>query len=93
LDTGDDEDQVGVPAAWFVVGAAALDVEAPRPGLGAGDAGDGGAGVHIDAVGAEFGADEGAEFRVDGGQHLGQRFDLSDVDTARVSPSAISRPT
>ena len=35
-----------------------------------------------DAVAFELGVDEGAEFGVDGGQHLGELFDLCDGESA-----------
>ena len=48
------------------------------PGAAFADGVDGGAGEDLDAAGGELGVDEGAELRVDGGQHLGQLLDLGD---------------
>ena len=57
---------------------------------------DGGAGEDLDAVAVELGVDEGAEFGVDGGQHLGELLDLGDREAAdgqgvRPSPGRCSR--
>ena len=43
---------------------------------------DGGAGVHLDAVGGQFGVHQRAQLGVNGGQHLGQLFHLGDRDAA-----------
>ena len=48
------------------------------PGAAFHDGIDGGAGEDLDAAVGELGVHEGAELRVDGGQHLGQLLDLGD---------------
>ena len=48
----------------------------------------------VDAVAFEFGVHQGAEFGVDGRQHLGQHLDLGDGDAAggqRLRPSPVRR--
>ena len=55
----------------------------PAPaGRGLADGLDGGAGQHLHAVAGQFGMHQGAELRVDGGQHLGQLFHLGDPEPA-----------
>ena len=51
-------------------------------GRGAADGLDCGAGEHCDAARLQLGVDQGAELRVDGGQHLGQLLDLGDRQAA-----------
>ena len=59
----------------------------PAAAVGAAaDAGDGGAGVDLDAVAVEFGVHQGAEFGIDGRQHLGEHLDLGDGDASGGEP-------
>ena len=82
-DADDDQDHVGRPGHGRAVGCGGLDVQPPGLArLGAGDRLDGGAGQHLHAVGGQFGVDQRAQLRVDGGQHLGQLLHLGHLEPA-----------
>ena len=93
-DPDDDQHEVDVPAERLAVWSVAVDVQPAAVVGAAADPGDRGAGVHLDAVAVELGVHQGAEFGIDGGQHLGQHLDLGHARCRGWSaPSAISRPT
>ena len=76
--TDDDEHEVrGLLEGPALVGAA--DRQAPRGLL---DTGDSGAHPYPDAVGSELLVDEGAEFGVEGGEHLPAALELGHVQAA-----------
>ena len=81
-DPDDDQHQVDVPAERLTVWSGPSTCSRAVAVGAAADAGDGGAGVDLDAVAFEFGVHQGAEFGVDGGQHLGEHLDLGDRDAA-----------
>ena len=78
-DTDDDQDHVGRAGHGRAVGRGGLDVQpAGLAGWGLADGLDGGAGQDFDAAAGEFGVDQRAQVRVDGGQDLGELFHLGD---------------
>ena len=64
-------------------GRGGLDVQPPcSAGRGRADGLDGGAGQHLHPAGGQFGVDQRAQLRINGGQHLGQLLHLGHLEPA-----------